>query len=607
MPRCTRPPAAQRGVEVEADPQRRRHRDGAAVTRSSDSTRVDHQRHPLGGHRVGGQAAQRVALGGRVADDDVLDLLGQPQRLGQGEGEDAGEARGSRTRSRQRPAAHRLAGHPDRRPGARGAPGRRRWRRTPRRSTTATGASRCCVARSRRACWLTMRGTKHYRGYGADRRRLAQLGGQPARRRRRGRDAPRPPTRSPQVVADAAADGRRVRPIGSGHSFTGDRGAGRRAAAARPAGPASSHVDDATGLVTVEAGIPLHRLNRALFDARAGADQPRRHRRADGGRGDLDRHPRQRRCASAASPPRCVGLELVLPDGSTLVTSETENADVLSLARGRPRRAGGARDRDAAGRAGVRAPRPRGPRRARRRARSGSRTTSRAPTTSTSTGSRTPARCSPSTTAPPARRRPRSRSAPAAPGGTTSSSPTPSSPAWSASAAGCRGWCRRSPGSWAGCSATREFRDVSYRVFASPPARCGSRRWSTPCRARHGLDVRPRARRPGRPQRLADRRPRGDPHRGRRRRRAVDRLRPRLGLRGRAHRAPAARTARPTSPRWSRSPARSAAGRTGASCTASTPASLRERYPRFEEFRALRDRLDPDRVLTNPYLDRVLG
>ncbi len=34
---------------------------------------------------------------------------------------------------------------------------------------------------------------------------------------------------------------------------------------------------------------------------------------------------------------------------------------------------------------------------------------------------------------------------------------------------------------------------------------------------------------------------------------------------------------------------------------------LRERYPRFEEFRALRDRLDPDRVLTNPYLDRVLG
>lgn len=34
---------------------------------------------------------------------------------------------------------------------------------------------------------------------------------------------------------------------------------------------------------------------------------------------------------------------------------------------------------------------------------------------------------------------------------------------------------------------------------------------------------------------------------------------------------------------------------------------LAERYPRFGEFTALRDRLDPDRVFTNPYLDRVLG
>jgi len=30
-------------------------------------------------------------------------------------------------------------------------------------------------------------------------------------------------------------------------------------------------------------------------------------------------------------------------------------------------------------------------------------------------------------------------------------------------------------------------------------------------------------------------------------------------------------------------------------------------YPRFEEFRALRDQLDPQRVFTNPYLQRVLG
>ncbi|GAA5197300.1 D-arabinono-1,4-lactone oxidase [Microbacterium jejuense] len=34
---------------------------------------------------------------------------------------------------------------------------------------------------------------------------------------------------------------------------------------------------------------------------------------------------------------------------------------------------------------------------------------------------------------------------------------------------------------------------------------------------------------------------------------------------------------------------------------------LRERYPRFEEFIALRDQLDPDRLFRNAYLDRVLG
>ena len=36
-------------------------------------------------------------------------------------------------------------------------------------------------------------------------------------------------------------------------------------------------------------------------------------------------------------------------------------------------------------------------------------------------------------------------------------------------------------------------------------------------------------------------------------------------------------------------------------------ATLRERYPRFAEFTALRDRLDPSGVLSNRYLDRVLG
>lgn len=36
-------------------------------------------------------------------------------------------------------------------------------------------------------------------------------------------------------------------------------------------------------------------------------------------------------------------------------------------------------------------------------------------------------------------------------------------------------------------------------------------------------------------------------------------------------------------------------------------AQLRERYPRFDDFTALRDRLDPSRMFRNPYLDRILG
>jgi FAD-linked oxidoreductase len=35
--------------------------------------------------------------------------------------------------------------------------------------------------------------------------------------------------------------------------------------------------------------------------------------------------------------------------------------------------------------------------------------------------------------------------------------------------------------------------------------------------------------------------------------------------------------------------------------------ALRERYPRFDDFLEVRDRLDPDRLFRNPYLDRVLG
>jgi L-gulonolactone oxidase len=38
-----------------------------------------------------------------------------------------------------------------------------------------------------------------------------------------------------------------------------------------------------------------------------------------------------------------------------------------------------------------------------------------------------------------------------------------------------------------------------------------------------------------------------------------------------------------------------------------TAEDLADDYPRWQDFQSMRDRLDPARIFTNPYLDRVLG
>ena len=38
-----------------------------------------------------------------------------------------------------------------------------------------------------------------------------------------------------------------------------------------------------------------------------------------------------------------------------------------------------------------------------------------------------------------------------------------------------------------------------------------------------------------------------------------------------------------------------------------TAETLAPRYPEWDRFRSARDRLDPERLFTNAYLDRVLG
>jgi FAD-linked oxidoreductase len=133
------------------------------------------------------------------------------------------------------------------------------------------------------------------------------------------------------LVKQAAANGQRVKAVGAGHSFTSiactdgvlvDLGSYTRVL---------GH-DAATGRVTVEAGIPLHRLSDEL-DARGLALE---------NMGDIDRqsvsgatqtatHGTGLRFRNLSS--QIVGLRLVTADGSILDCSESENPDVLDAAR----------------------------------------------------------------------------------------------------------------------------------------------------------------------------------------------------------------------------------------------------------------------------------
>ncbi len=134
-----------------------------------------------------------------------------------------------------------------------------------------------------------------------------------------------------EAVTAAAAQGRRVRPVGSGHSFSG---------IARPEELQLSlerhdrlrALDTGTGLVTVEAGMPLYRLNALL--AQAGLALP--------SLGDIDRqtvagalatgtHGTGARFGPISTQVRA--MELVLADGSVLRCSPTENPDVFEFAR----------------------------------------------------------------------------------------------------------------------------------------------------------------------------------------------------------------------------------------------------------------------------------
>jgi FAD-linked oxidoreductase len=133
------------------------------------------------------------------------------------------------------------------------------------------------------------------------------------------------------AVKDAVRDGLTVKAIGSGHSFTG--AAVAPGVQLRPEGMEGVvEIDLESGLVTVEAGIPLHRLNPILTE----------HRLAMETLGDIDRqtvagatatgtHGSSRLFGGISTQIR--GLELVLADGSVVTCSPTERPRLFEAAR----------------------------------------------------------------------------------------------------------------------------------------------------------------------------------------------------------------------------------------------------------------------------------
>ncbi|MHB9758278.1 D-arabinono-1,4-lactone oxidase [Streptomyces sp. BYX5S] len=133
------------------------------------------------------------------------------------------------------------------------------------------------------------------------------------------------------AVRDAAADGLKVKAVGSGHSFTA--AAATDGVLIRPQLLTGiRHIDRENGTVTVEAGTPLKRLNLAL--AREGLSLTNMGdimEQTVSGATSTGTHGTGRDSASIAA--QIKGLELVTADGGLLTCSEKENPEVFAAAR----------------------------------------------------------------------------------------------------------------------------------------------------------------------------------------------------------------------------------------------------------------------------------
>ncbi|WP_030778693.1 D-arabinono-1,4-lactone oxidase [Streptomyces sp. NRRL S-920] len=133
------------------------------------------------------------------------------------------------------------------------------------------------------------------------------------------------------ALREARADGLRAKPVGAGHSFTA--AAATDGLLIRPGLLTGIRgIDRAAGTVTVEAGTPLKRLNTAL--AREGLSLTNMGdimEQTVSGAVSTGTHGTGRDSASIAA--QITGLELVTADGTVLTCSADENADVFAAAR----------------------------------------------------------------------------------------------------------------------------------------------------------------------------------------------------------------------------------------------------------------------------------
>jgi len=134
-----------------------------------------------------------------------------------------------------------------------------------------------------------------------------------------------------KVVGEAGAAGRGVRPIGSGHSFTAI-GVPRDVQVRLDRLSGIVRADAETGLVTVRGGTPLTMLNRALAAlGLAMTNLGDIEQQTIAGAISTGTHGTGARFGGLATQVR--GLELLLADGSVLTCGPAENPEVFDLAR----------------------------------------------------------------------------------------------------------------------------------------------------------------------------------------------------------------------------------------------------------------------------------